>query len=127
MDDVEFKALMEVASQWDKVEPKNEYPWHAKKHYKSVKTPLGISLEAIPQPEFVDNKTQFIPIDNIQLPDPSLIHVGEVATYVNALVPVILTQEKDADGKWIIFDGRHRLASWRAAGYKQIPVVFLKP
>ncbi len=65
MDDTQFKALIEVAANWQK-QPTGVYPWEAKK------------------------------------------------------------QEKDADGKWIIFDGRHRLAAWRAAGYKQLPVVFLK-
>lgn len=121
----EFKALMEVAAKWQD-EPTGAYPWDAKKHYKSVKTPFGISLEAIPQPEFVSNETQFINFNEVEMPDSTMIHIGETAGYVNALVPVILTQEKDADGKWIILDGRHRVAAWRAAGYKQLPVVFIK-
>ena len=125
MTDEEFKALMEVAANWQK-EPTGVYPWEAKKQYKSVKTPFGISLEPIPQPEFVSKETQFIGINEVEMPDPTMIHIGETATYINALVPVILTQEKNAEGKWIILDGRHRVAAWRAAGYKQIPVVFKK-
>ena len=126
MDDVEFKALMQVAANWQK-EPTGIYPWEAKKHYKSVKGPFGVGLEAIPQPELASDETQFINVNEVEMPDPKLIHIGEVAGYVNTLVPVILTQDKNTEGRWIIHDGRHRLAAWRAAGYKEIPVVFLKP
>lgn len=122
----EFKALMEVAANWDKKEPTGVYPWEAKKQYKSVKTQFGISLEPIPQPEFVKKETEFIDISEIETPDPSLIHIGEVAQYINALVPVILTQEKNEEGKFRIIDGRHRVAAWRGAGYKVLPVVFAK-
>lgn len=126
MTDEEFKALMLVASKWQEAEATGIYPWEAKKQYKSVKTPFGIALEPIPQPEFVSKETQFIPIEEVETPDPTKIHIGEVAGYINALVPIILTQEKDAEGRWIIFDGRHRVAAWRAAGYREIPVLFLK-
>lgn len=125
MDDAEFKALMQVAAKWQQ-DPTGIYPWEAKKQYKSVKTPFGVGLEPIPQPELAQKETTFIDVNEVEMPDPGMIHIGEVAGYVNALVPIILTQEKDASGKWIIFDGRHRVAAWRAAGYKQIPVVFLK-
>lgn len=125
MDDAEFKALMMVAANWQQ-EPTGAYPWEAKKQYKSVATPMGVSMEPIPTPELVTDQTQFIDVNDVEMPNPKLIHVGEVTGYVNALMPVMLTQEKDADGKWIILDGRHRVAAWRAAGYKQIPVVFIK-
>ena len=125
MTDAEFKALMMVAADWQK-EPTGEYPWEAKQQYKSVKTPTGIALEPIPQPEFVSKETQFIDANAVEMPDPTMIHIGEVTGYVNALVPIILTQEQDAEGKWKILDGRHRVAAWRAAGYKQMPVVFQK-
>ena len=125
MTDEELKALMLVAADWQK-EPTGAYPWGAKKQYKSVKGPFGIGLEAIPQPEFVQKETQFIDVNTVEMPDPTMIHIGEVAGYINALVPVILIREKDAEGKWKILDGRHRVAAWRAAGYKQIPVVWVK-
>lgn len=126
MGDAEFKALMQVASTWME-QPSGEYPWHAKKQYKSVATPGGgVGLEPIAQPEFEDKQTKFIDVRDIEIPDPKLIHIGEVAGYVNTLVPIILTGDKDAKGKFVILDGRHRLAAWRAAGYKQAPVVFVK-
>ena len=125
MSNDEFKALMEAAKNWQN-EPTGVYPWQAKKQYKSVMTEQGIGLQPIDQPEFQDKKTQFIDAEAIEIPDANLIAIGEVAGYINALSPVILTQEKDANGKWIILDGRHRLAAWRAGGYKQIPCVFVK-
>ncbi|MDZ4230254.1 MAG: ParB N-terminal domain-containing protein [Dehalococcoidales bacterium] len=125
MSNDEFKALMEAAKKWTEP-PSGIYPWSAKKQYKSVMTEQGIGLQPIDQPEFQDKTTKFIDAADIEIPDPSLIAIGEVATYINALSPVILTQGKDANGKWIILDGRHRLAAWRAAGYKQIPCVFMK-
>jgi hypothetical protein len=76
MTDEEFKALMEVASQWDKVHPQNEYPWHAKLQYKSVKTPFGIALEPIPQPEFTTKETQWVSWDEVETPDPTMIHIA---------------------------------------------------
>lgn len=125
MTNEEFKALMLVASKWQE-EPTGVYPWESKKQYKTVKTPHGIGLELIPQPEFVSKETKFIDVNTVEMPDPSMLALGEVAGYVNALVPVILTQKKNEDGKWIIEDGRHRVAAWRAAGYRQIPAVFMK-
>jgi hypothetical protein len=86
MTNEEFKALMAVAAEWQK-EPTGVYPWEAKKQYKSVKTPMGIGLEPIPQPEFVDKRTQFIDVDTVELPDPSMVSIPEVTTYVNAWLP----------------------------------------
>ena len=126
MDDVEFKALIQVAANWQK-EPTGVYPWEAKKHYQSVSGPLGVGLKAIPPPELESNETTFLNVNEIEMPDPKLIHTGEVATYVNALVPIVMTHEKDAEGKLKIHDGRHRLAAWRASGYKIVPVVYMKP
>lgn len=125
MDTEEVKALMEVAAKWQD-DPTGKYPWGAKKHYISVQTPSGIGMKPIPTPELVSEETQFIDVNEVEMPDPKLIHIGETASYVNALVPIILTQEKDANGKWKILDGRHRLAAWRAAGYRQVPIVFEK-
>lgn len=124
MDNEEFEALIKVAQNWQK-EPTGEYPWHAKKQYVTKKSEMGLGLEPIEQPSMKDKKTQFINARDVELPDPGLISIGEVASYVAVLVPVILTGDKDAHGKWIIHDGRHRVAAWRAAGYEQIPVVFM--
>lgn len=108
-------------------EPTGVYPWSSKPQFKSVKTPMGIAMEPIPQAEILSKQTEFIDIKSIETPDPELIHMGEVGSYVNAIVPVQLLERKDKAGKWIIHDGRHRLVAWKVAGYKVIPVVFVKP
>lgn len=126
MTNEEFKALMVVAANWNKIQPTGVYPWHAKKQYKSVKMGEHIGLEEIEQPEFEDKVTKFIPITDVETPDPNMIHAGEVAGYINALSPVILTKNKNEQGQWIIEDGRHRVAAWRASGYRVLPVVFKK-
>lgn len=104
--------------------PTGEYPWTQKKQYKSVKTPGGIAMVPIEAVKIIDKQTKFIDITTIEEPDPELIHMGEVMGYVNALTPIqIVRGKKDQYGKAVIHDGRHRVAAWKVAGYKQIPVV----
>ncbi len=117
------KSLVEVAQQFIN-EPTGKYPWETKTVTKSVATPMGVGLEMAGMPTLESDETKFVATRDIEIPDPSLIHYGEVAGYIAAISPVILTKNKDDNGKWKILDGRHRLAAWRAAGYKQIPVVF---
>lgn len=117
------KSLVEVAQQFIN-EPTGKYPWETKTVTKSVATPMGVGLEMAGMPTLESDETKFVATRDIEIPDPSLIHYGEVAGYIAAISPVILTKNKDDNGKWKILDGRHRLAAWRAAGYKQVPVVF---
>ena len=108
-------------------EPTGVYPWSQKQQYKSVKTPMGVAMEPIEAATILSPETEFIDIKSIETPDPDLIAMGEVMGYVNALTPLQLLKKKDADGKWIIHDGRHRLVAWKIAGFKQMPVVFVEP
>ncbi len=117
------KTLMQVAQEYIK-EPTGQYPWETKKVTKSIKTEGGVGIESAGMPDLISMETKFIRTTDVEIPDPDLIHIGEVAGYIAALSPIILTDTKDKDGKYKIHDGRHRLAAWRAAGYKQIPVVF---
>ncbi len=118
------KDLIEVAQQYIN-EPTGKYPWETKTITKSVKTPEGgVALELAGMPTLESDETQFVNIRDVEVPDASMLHFGEVAGYISALSPIILTKEKNAAGKYIILDGRHRVAAWRASGYKQIPVVF---
>ncbi|MFA5377974.1 MAG: ParB/Srx family N-terminal domain-containing protein [Dehalococcoidia bacterium] len=120
------KNLIQVAQEFIK-EPSGKYPWDTKEITASVAGPAGgIGLVKKGMPELVSRETEFIKTTDIEIPDPKMLAYGEVASYIQAISPIILTQEKTADGKWKILDGRHRLAAWRAAGYKQIPVVFTK-
>lgn len=120
------KNLVQIAQEYIK-EPSGKYPWETKNVTASVAGPMGgIGLEKKGMPELVSRETEFIPTTDIELPDPKMLAYGEVAGYIAAISPIILTQQKDKDGKWKILDGRHRLAAWRAAGYKQTPVVFTK-
>jgi hypothetical protein len=117
------KSLVEVAQQYIN-EPTGKYPWETKTVTKSVKTDAGVGLEMVNMPTLESDETQFVPTRDIEIPDASLLHMNEVASYIHAFSPIILTKKKDDGGKWKILDGRHRLAAWRASGYKQIPVVF---
>jgi hypothetical protein len=118
------KGLIEVAQEYIN-EPTGKYPWKTKTVTKSVKLPNGqIALEMAGMPTLESDESQFIPTRDIEVPDPGMIAYGEVAGYISALSPIILTKEKNEAGKFKILDGRHRVAAWRASGYKQIPVVF---
>jgi hypothetical protein len=117
------ESLMAYAKKFTQP-PTGKYPWGTKQVTASVATGQGIGLQPASMPTLVDDKTQFIPAEDIEIPDPGLIAYGEVAGYMAAMSPIILTQLKDEKGKHKILDGRHRLASWRASGYQQIPVVF---
>jgi hypothetical protein len=117
--------LIQVAQEFIK-EPSGKYPWQTKEVKMSVKGEGGIGTVSAGMPELVSDITQFIRTTDVELPDPAMIHYGEVAQYIASISPIILTQDKDANGKYKILDGRHRLAAWRAAGYTQIPVVFSK-
>lgn len=118
------KSLIEVAQQYIN-EPSGKYPWETKTVTMSVKMPDGgVGLEMKGMPTLESDETQFVPTRDIEIPDANLLAMGEVAGYIHALSPIILTKQKDAGGKWMILDGRHRLAAWRASGYKQVPVVF---
>lgn len=112
---------------WWPTKPTGQYPWSQKQQFKSVKMPGGgVGLEPIPAAKVKSKETEFIDITTIEEPDPELIHQGEVMGYVNALTPVQLLDQKDANGKWKIHDGRHRVVAWKVAGYKQMPVVFVE-
>lgn len=117
--------LMQAAANYTNT-PTGIYPWGAKNVTQSVKTAHGIAMQPQEMPELVSELTQFVATDSVETPDPALIHVGEVAGYIGAISPIILTEKKDAEGKWKILDGRHRVAAWRAAGYQRMPVVFSK-
>jgi hypothetical protein len=118
------KSLMEVAQEYIK-EPTGKYPWETKTVTMSVAMPGGgVGLEMKGMPTLESDETQFIPTRDIEIPDPKLIHYGEVAQYIAAFSPIILTKEKDAAGHYKILDGRHRLAARRSSGEKQVPVVF---
>ena len=118
------KSLMEVAQQYIE-EPTGKYPWETKTVTMSVKNEDGgIGLQMKGMPTLESDETQFIPTRDIEIPDKSLIHLGEVAQYIAAFSPIILTKEKDAAGRYKILDGRHRLAARRSSGEKQVPVVF---
>lgn len=118
------KSLVEVAKEYIKP-PTGKYPWETKTVTKSVEIPGGgVGLEMVGMPTLKSDVTEFVAAEDIEIPDPKLIHFGEAASYMNAISPIILTQEKDAAGKWKILDGRHRLVAWRASGYTRIPVVF---
>lgn len=119
------KTLIQIAQEYIK-EPSGKYPWEIKQVTKSVKTEMGIGLEAAGMPKLENEETQFIPTKDIEIPDPSMLAYGEVAQYISAFSPIILTKEKDKNGRWKILDGRHRLAGLRASGYKTVPVVFAK-
>ena len=118
------QSLIEVAKEYIKP-PSGVYPWATKTVTKSVEIPGGgVGLEMVGMPTLKSDKTEFVAAEDIEIPDAKLLHFGEVGQYISALSPIILTQDKDASGKWKILDGRHRLAAWRAAGYTRIPVVF---
>lgn len=118
------KSLMEVAKQYIN-DPSGKYPWETKTVTMSVATPDGgVGLQMKGMPTLESDETKFVNARDIEIPDPKLIHLGEVTQYITALSPVILTKKKNEVGKWKILDGRHRLAAWRASGYKQVPVVF---
>jgi len=108
-------------------EPTGKYPWEQKQSFQSVQTPEGIAMVPIPAAKMLSPETEFIDITSIETSDPSLIAMGEVQGYVNAIVPVQMLKKKDKDGKWIIHDGRHRLVAWKVAGYKVAPIVFVEP
>lgn len=118
------KSLVEVAKEYIKT-PSGKYPWETKTVTKSIELPGGhVGLEMVGMPTLKSDVTEFVAAEDIEIPDAKLLHFGEVAGYMNALSPIILTQQKNSEGKFIILDGRHRLAAWRASGYTRIPVVF---
>lgn len=118
-------ALMQAAANYEKP-PTGVYPWSSKQVTASVAGPMGVGLVSKGMPELVSEETQWVKTTDIEVPDPSLIHTGEVAGYIKALSPIIMTQQKNPDGTMKILDGRHRVAAWRASGYLQIPVVYSK-
>ena len=117
------KTLFEVAQEYIN-EPSGKYPWETKTVTKTVMHGDMVGLEMAGMPTLASDVTEFVKTTDIELPDPKQIHYHEVGSYINALSPIILTQDKDENGKWKILDGRHRLAAWRASGYRQVPVVF---
>lgn len=118
------ESLLAYAAKFTE-KPSGKYPWGTKQVTMSVAGPAGgVGLVNKEMPTLESDVTQWVETDNIEIPDPSLIHLGEVSGYMGAMSPVILTKLKDDKGKYKILDGRHRLAAWRASGYTKVPVVF---
>lgn len=94
--------------------------------FKSELVEGKLMMVPIPQAEILSSAPEWIKASDIESPDPNLIAGGEVLGYAKGMTPVQLLDEK-VDGKWKIHDGRHRLTAFVTAGYKTVPVVFVKP
>jgi uncharacterized ParB-like nuclease family protein len=88
---------------------------------------VGNSVVKVPIPPSVPvGGIQYIDLNDIEVPNPKAIALGESKGYADALTPIQLTEQK-IDGKWKIHDGRHRLVAWKLAGHTKVAVQFVKP
>lgn len=94
--------------------------------YKTVVVQGKLAMEPISTSEILSPEPTWVDITDIETPDPDLIAPGEVLGYAKGMTPIQLLEEK-VNGKWKIWDGRHRLSAFATSGYKIAPVVFVKP